>query len=417
MGKAKQIHNANKEITLRNYEQSLNRFYSQQYQNQTDKGLRDEQARETFRQNMQIREIREDARLEAYERSEQSFVDQLIFNQEAEKQALEGEEKVFNERILANAFETDQVNLNYKKQLIDSKFDFATAERGISDAVQSHETNKALISLDAEEQTIQAKGQRKSLRLRKQQARSDANTQEYRNRIEALKEEGASRARGRAGKTAQRALQSIKALSGVNSALIADQLTKSNRAIAIEKEIVDAQLGPNGLIERRKSLRTQRSRQQRDSTVRQLDAQKSQVAQALGISTEQFNMSREQLGRSLLSAAESYEQRVDQIQQQRFAADLNAYAQRQLTPRVQPSIPKPFETRLPVLIKPPRPVKPVKSKNAGQVGQNTNPVLQGISGVAGVVAAAAPLAGPAAPVVAAAAAGVGVVSNLLDKIF
>ena len=86
-------------------------------------------------------------------------------------------------------------------------------------------------------------------------------------------------------------------------------------------------------------------------------------------------MTREQLGRSLLSAADAYEKRVDQIQQQKFAADMAAYAQRQLSPRVQPPIPRPFETKIPVAIKPPKPVKPVKAKNLGQMSQNTNPVL------------------------------------------
>ena len=88
MSKAKKIYNANKEIALRNYEQSLNTYYSKQYQNKVDKQLRDDQAKDNYRLNMQIREQRDDAKLEAFEQSEKNFVDQLIYNQEAEKQAL-----------------------------------------------------------------------------------------------------------------------------------------------------------------------------------------------------------------------------------------------------------------------------------------------------------------------------------------
>lgn len=418
MGKETKIYNANKEIALRNYEQSLNTYYSKQYQNKVDKELRDEQAKDTYRTNMQIREQREDAKLEAFEQSEKNFVDQLIYNQEAEKQALEGEEKVFNERILANAFETDETNLAYRKQIIDSKFEYNTAERGIKDAVSDFKVNRALINLGVEQQTVQARGQKKSLKLRKEQAQAESNTQQYKNRLQALQEEGVVRSRGRAGKTAERSLQSIQALSGVNSALIADQLTKSKRTINIEQRIVQKQLGKKGFIQKESRLRTQQAKQQKQRNVRNLRAQQNQVATALGITTEQFNMTREQLGRSLLSAADAYEKNVDKIQQQKFAADLSAYAQRQLSPRVSPEIPKPYETKLPVAVKPPKPVKPVKAKGVGVSAQNTNPVLQGISGTAGVVAAvAAPMSGPAAPVVAGVASAISLGANLLDKLF
>ena len=417
MSKEKKIYNANKEIALRNYEQSLNTYYSKQYQNKVDKELRDEQAKVNYQTNMQIREQREDAKLEAFEQSERNFVDQLVFNQEAEKQALEGEEKVFNERILANAFETDETNLAYRKQIIDSKFEYNTAERGIKDAVSDLKVNRALINLGVEQQTVQARGQKKSLKLRKEQAQAESNTQQYKNRLQALQDEGVVRSRGRAGKTAERSLQSIQALSGVNSALIADQLTKSKRTINIEQRIVQKQLGKKGFIQKESRLRKQQAKQQKQRNVRNLRAQQDQVATALGITTEQFNMTRERLGRSLLSAADAYEKNVDKIQQQKFAADLNAYAQRQLSPRVSPEIPKPFETRIPVAVKPPKPVKPVKAKGVGVSAQNTNPVLQGISGAAGVVAAAAPLFGPAAPGVAAGAGAVSFGASLLDKLF
>ena len=414
MSSTKKIYKANKQTALTNYEGSLNRFYSAQYQNKVDKELRDKQAKDTYKLNMQIRDQRENAKLEAFEKSEERFVDQLIFNQKAEQEALEGEEKVFNERILANAFETDEANLAYQKQIIDSRYGYDAAERGISDAVASNITNKALISLGAEQDTAQAKGQKKSLKLRQEEARAETNTQQYQNRLRSLQEEGVSRARGRAGKTAQRSLQSIKALAGVNSALIADRLTKSEQAIAIDKEIVDAQLGEKGYIERGKQLRTAQSEQRKTSTVATLKAQQDQVAKSLGITTEQFNMTREQLGRSLLSAADSYEKRVSSIKQQKFAADMQAYAQRQLQPRVQPPIPKPFETKQPLAIKPPRPVKPVWSKYSGSMSQDTNPVMQGISGVAGTVASVAAVI-PGGQTVAGIAAGVGFAANLADR--
>ena len=191
-------------------------------------------------------------------------------------------------------------------------------------------------------------------------------------------------------------------------------MTKSEQAIEIDREIVNAQLGEEGYIQRGRKLREKQSEQRKTSTVDNLKAQQDQVATSLGITTEQFNMTREQLGRSLLSAADSYEKRVSSIKQQKFASDMQAYAQRQLQPRVQPAIPKPFETKQPLAIKPPRPVKPVWSKYSGTMSQDTNPVLQGISGLAGTVASVAAVV-PGGQVTAGVAAGISFGAQLLDQ--
>ena len=419
MGKAKKIYKANKAQALTNYEVSLNQFYSQQFQNQVNKDLKDAAAKDQYKLNMRIRDQREEAKLEAFERSEKRFIDQLIFNEEAERIALAGEDRVLQERILATAFQTDELNLQYQKQLIDSKFNYDEAERGITNAVADFDIEKEFIELEFDTQKQQVDSSRKKLNLREQQNQADANTQQYENRLNRIRNEGQVRAAGRRGASAQRALQSVKALSGVNSALIADRLTKSQQAVEIEREILDAQSakdGVSGFIGRRKTSQIKRATERKRQVTTSLRKRQDEVAKALGITEEQFSMNREQLGRSLLSAGESYEIRLSKIKRDRFAADLNAYASRQLVPKVQPEIPKPFKTPVPVNIKPPRPVKPVKTPTAAQLQGNTNPVLQGISGAAGSVAAIAGVI-PGGQAVAGVAGAISFGASLLDRIF
>ena len=420
MGKAKKIYRANKAQALTNYEVSLNQFYSQQYQNKVNKDLKDANAKDQYKLNMRIRDQREEAKLEAFERSEKRFIDQLIFNEQAERIALEGEDRVFQERILATAFQTDELNLEYQKQVIDSKYNYNEAERGIANAVTDFEIDRDLIELDFDKQKSEVSSTGKKLDLREQENRADANVQQYENRLNRIRNEGQVRAAGRRGASAQRALQSVKALSGVNAALIADRLTKSEKAIEIERDILDAQYskeGDGGFISRSKQLQTRRATARKTQTTESLKKRQDQVAKALGITSEQFSMNRQQLGRSLLSAGEAYEQRLKKIKRDRFAADLNAYASRQLVPKVQPEIPKPFETPVPVNIRPPRPVKPVKAPGVGQIQSNANPVLQGISGAAGTVAAVAGMFGPAGAPVAGVAGAISFGASLLDRIF
>ena len=420
MGKAKKIYKANKAQALTNYEVSLNQFYSQQFQNKVNKDLKDAAAKDQFKLNMRIRDQREEAKLEAFEKSEKRFIDQLIFNEEAERIALAGEDRVLQERILATAFQTDELNLQYQKQLIDSKYNYDEAERGITNAVADFDIEKEFIELEFDTQKQQVDSSRKKLNLREQQNQADANTQQYENRLNRIRNEGQVRAAGRRGASAQRTLQSVKALSGVNSALIADRLTKSQQAVEIEREILDAQSskdGVSGFIGRRKSSQISRATERKRQVTTSLRKRQDEVAKALGITEEQFSMNREQLGRSLLSAGESYELRLSKIKRDRFAADLNAYASRQLVPKVQPEIPAPFKTPIPVNVRPPRPVKPVKTPVAGQVQASGNPVLQGISGAAGSVAAVASLFGPAGAPVAGAAGVISFGANLINDIF
>ena len=416
---SKKIYNANKEQRLTSYAVSLNQFYSQKFQNKVDKDLQDQKAQDQYIANMRIRDQREEAKLEAFEKSEQRFVDQMVFNEQAEKIALQGETKVFEERILQTAFQTDELNLQYQKQVVDSKYSYNEADRAIANAVTDFETEEDLINLEFGQQSSQNRAQRKGLNIKESQNQSNANIQQYENRLKRIRQEGEVRAVGRRGNSAQRAIQSIGALSGVNASLIADRLTKDQSSIAVERELLDAQLnesGTSGFIRRSQQLKTRRASERKTQTTANLKARQDRVAQALGISTEQFNMNREQLGRSLLSAGESYEVRLQKIKRDRFAADLNAYAARQLDPKISPEIPAPFETPVPVLIRPPRPVKPVQTKNAALESGNTNPVLQGISGVSSTIGDIASLIPPLAPIAPfAKAVSFGV--DLLDNIF
>ena len=422
MSKAKQIYRANKQIALRNYEQSLNRFYSQQYQNKVDKELRDESAKDQYRQNMQIREQREEAKLEAFEQSERTFVDQLIYNEKAEQEALAGEEKVFNERLLATSFEADEANLGFQRQVMQSKFEYDNIGQKIGDALTNFNAAKGLLNEQYKQEKAQVENRKDILKAQRTQIKANEATEQYKNRIQSLRDEGVSRARGRRGRTAERSLQSIQALAGVNSKLIADRLTKSEIIIDKEQEILDKQLGLSrghqagkGFLESIKDYRQTIEKNRKTQQTNLLTRQENLVSESLGITTKQFEMTREQLGKSLLSAAETYENRVSKIQQKKFAADLSAYARRQLEPRVSPEIPEPFETRLPIAIKPPKPVKPVQSPTGGMMQQDMNPVAQGIAGVAGTVSAIGFATGN--PVVGGIAAGVGILATTLDKIF
>lgn len=416
--KTTKIHRFNKAAAQAQYEATLNDFYSRQYSNQVKKNLVDEQAKDTYKQNMRIRDQRENAKLEAYEKSENSFVEQLVFNEQAAKIAREGEERVFNERILAAAFKSDELNIGFDKQVIDSKFQYDQQELNIANAITDFKTDKALVNLQLSKTKSDTRFALEQNEQKLANTRAAAGTEEYQNRIRKLQQTGQVRAQGRQGVSAQRALQSITALSGVNTALLADQLTRSELSINTEREILKATYNKDtnkGFAVREAKLSKRKAKDRKKQTITSAENNKKFVADTLGISQEQFNMSREQLGNSLLSAADSYELRLKKINRDKYAKDLQTYAQRQLKPRVSPELPKPFESELPISVKPPRPIKP-----AHGMGGSTQPqapssgvgsLISTIATSGAAIGVAAGVLGPLAPPIAAAVGGLAMIGE------
>lgn len=412
----KKIKQFNTAVAQKQYETNLNNFYSQEFQNKVKKDLTDSQAKDTWKRNMQIRDIQENAKLEAFEKSEQTFVDQLIFNEQAAKVAREGEDRVFQERILETAFQTDELNLQFEKQVTQSKFEYGSQEQNIKNAITDFETNQALIDLQTDKSKSDVEFGLKQADQKESDARADSNIKRNQNRIRTLQDTGQARAQGRRGNSAAKALQSITALSGVNSALIADQLTRSELSINTDREILKATYdkdNQSGFALRQQQVSTRQASDRKTQTVASANRTKDFVAETLGMSEEQFNMSREQLGNSLLSAADTYEANLKKVNRQKFASDLQTYANRQLKPRVAMPYPKPFESELPINIQPPRPVEPVRG--AGASAQATGSSAAGIiTGVAGTVATVAAAFGPAGAPVAAGAAIIGGIASIFS---
>ena len=178
----KKMRQFNRAVAQKQYETNLNNFYSQEFQNKVKKDLTDSQAKDTWKRNMQIRDIQENAKLEAYEKSEKTFVDQLVFNEEAAKVAREGEQRVFQERILETAFQTDELNLQFEQQVTKSKFDYDQQDQNIKNAITDFETNQALIDLQTDKSKSDVNFSLKQADQKEANARADSNIKQNQTR-------------------------------------------------------------------------------------------------------------------------------------------------------------------------------------------------------------------------------------------
>ena len=141
---------------------------------------------------------------------------------------------------------------------------------------------------------------------------------------------------------------------------------------------------------------------------------KDQIAETLGIDTEEFELSKEKLAESIMSAGEAAKIQLEDIENKAFEAQTQSYAQRMLKPRFAPALPAPFKTPKTEYIKPLPPIYQTKGSLKAGIGGSARPQQSStLSTVLGIGSAVAGIAAPftgglAAPI----SAGLGFLSQL-----
>ena len=182
--------------------------------------------------------------------------------------------------------------------------------------------------------------------------------------------------------------------------------TKAGSYTAASARAAGGRLGLNLTGERKKS----------DNTKKGFKREQDYISESLGITSEEFDMSREKLAESLQSASASAELKLKNIETKKFEAQGQAYAQKMVRPRFGDAQPVPFKTPLSEYVMPqPAPETPMMN---GNMGRGVTRPSSGASTALGIgssalgVGAAIAGTGPAAPFLAAGAGILGGLSKL-----
>lgn len=280
--------------------------------------------------------------------------------------------------------------------------------------------------------------------------------------LENIKARGAVRARGQQGKSVQRAVKTSVALEGINQQTLSDnlyysqstmdsqrkqlgfqkktqksqrkQIRNKKRSVGNKKKLIKANKradlgtgkfkinkgGKYSAVKARKKggrLGLQLSSSKKTSKLEKkgLKAEQDYISKSLGITSEEFNMSREKLAESLQSAGANATLKLKNITTKEFEAKGQAYAQKMVAPRFGDSQPVPFKTpRTEYVMPQPAPKTPMMS---GSMGRGMNRPASGASTALGigssVLGVAAAIPGPHTPF---AAAGAGILAGI-SKLF
>ena len=379
------------------------------------------QAREQYINQMKQRDIQMNAQLKAYKESQQLVANQLKFNEAGADRALSDAQTVLGDRLTQVDFQSEGIDLQQQEQTLNTATALAQADVAEFQALQqktltdaeadrNFATANTAAQLEFEQQTTAAQFQL-------QQQRDATAFQQQQVKLESIASRGSARALGRRGVSAGRTEQSILALAGINTAQLSQSLLRFET-----EETKQAGLRQRGLAvtqqRARDTQRTAKTRAQASLNIAEAEAgiARGRAEEIQTIADARFNMNRRELGETMISALNGYEQSKEQIFLDKFKADSQAYASRMAEPQFADAPKEPFKLPELKFVTPPLPLEVPQGQPAPQPKQQKTSVFGKILQIGGMVLAAGAaiptgggsmLFGPVASALAPVATGLG----------
>ena len=333
------------------------------------------QAKETFRNQMRMRDVQMNAQLEAYRQNQQFVANQLAFNQQGANRALRDARTVFNERSKQVGFQEEELGLRRQEQAISTASQLEQLRISDFESEQSRRLRDSAANLQQRQATF-------GVEYEQEQQEARAAFEQQNIEIQNIVNLGKRRATGQVGVSASRAEQTIMALAGLNTAQLNDSLNRFTERTEKQK----------GFITEQESLSNRESMSSSQIAKAKSSLEASRLSELEVVANNRFTMQREELGETLISALNGYEQSREQIFFDKFKADAQAYAQRMSEPSFADPPKEPFKIPKIEFVKPPVPIEVPKGQVPKQPQQKTSTfgkILQ-IGGLA-LAAAAIPM--------------------------
>ena len=286
----------------RNYEQTMlaNELKRRHIADVAD--YQDKSAAQQWDYAMNIREVKYNAQVAAYNKSEQLYGAQIGLNQRAASLAYDNAINVNKERQEQLAFSAAKSNLDWQKQRKDLQY----ARQGRQLAI---DRARKFTDLQKEEATLKNQANR---------AKAAFDSQDM--YVKRLQAEGKVGARGVAGRSAAKAYQSVVAEAGRAAAALADSVTRADSAYNLSMYGMDLDL----------------QYKQADFIVSE-----NKFHSDLDAVNQSYEIQKQAEAASKLSIMRAYDHAVSKVGHDQFAANVAADAKRMAKPSLMPAPPKP----------------------------------------------------------------------------
>ena len=289
----------------------------------------------------------EDANLRAYK--EAQLVQQYDTQNERREyeyknrvDAFNRSEDIFEQQINVNAFSSnlahEESNQFFLEQQISNEFQKEGLTRDLYQALDTTDFVKAELELNRHTSMRGAANKRREAEMQYQTSMKESSFSAQKNKIDQLQNEGKARSRG-SGRSAGKNIQSAMMMAGMQQAQIVENIADTKQRFKIASTAIN------------------------DSMMAELNSSVIQSGQAdniLKYKQQEHNQGLRELKASMDSARTNLKSSRLKINLDRQVADMRANANRMLEPTIGPEIPKPPALPPTIFLEPLQPVKPPK---------------------------------------------------------
>ena len=368
------------------YEAALDQYYTNKRNDETVADLKDQSARDQWSENEKIRQLKVLNATDQYDKSQKLYETTLDAIDLAARDAEERVRLGLDEQIAEFAFQYDDLERDMYKAAAQAGLQYDQKQQSLESARITDMTTQENIKLERKYKRKQYKEQLRQNNRDKKSNRADSQKAMFEETLKRIQATGAARARGQLGNSTKRAVSTAQALSGINQQQLEDNLyfsqsklqsqrntikaeqkftlgSKSDKATGFANLSIKAAARRGGSL----GLKAAESRKQSKTTKKGIKREQEYISEQLGITQEEFEMSREKLAESLSSAAAQSELKLKNIKTKEFEAQGQAYAAKMVKPRFGDAAPIPYKTPKTQFVLPkPAPKTPMMQGSMGR---------------------------------------------------
>jgi hypothetical protein len=324
---AKKIYEYDWEQTVRKYDYAQVQLGIEKENDVNLRAYKEAQLTQQYNAQNERREYEYKNRVDAFNRSEDIFQQQIGVNVVSSLMAQEEATRAFNEQQISNNFQKEGLARDLFSALDTTAFAKAEVQLNKQSSIQGAANKRR-------EAEFQYQSQRKELGFKSQQ-----------NMIEQLKAEGSARSRG-TGRSAAKNIQGAMMMAGMQQSQIVENIADSKQQFKIASTSINTSMM---------------------NDINNAELQTGQLDNSIMYKQQEYNQNLRELKASMDSARANLGATKMKINLDKQVADMRANADRMLEPSIGPEIPKPPALPPSIFLEPLKPIKPPKPvKNAAK---------------------------------------------------
>ena len=342
---AKKIYEYDWEQTVRKYDYAQVQLGIEKENDVNLRAYKEAQLTQQYNAQNERREYEYKNRVDAFNRSEDIFQQQIGVNVVSSLMAQEEATRAFNEQQISNNFQKEGLARDLFSALDTTAFAKAEVQLNKQSSIQGAANKRR-------EAEFQYQSQRKELGFKSQQ-----------NMIEQLKAEGSARSRG-TGRSAAKNIQGAMMMAGMQQAQIVENIADSKQQFKIASTSINTSMM---------------------NDINTAELQTGQLDNSIMYKQQEYNQNLRELKASMDSARANLGATKMKINLDKQVADMRANANRMLEPSIGPEIPKPPALPPSIFLEPLKPMRPPKPiKNAAKTQSAMTSFANALGSLSGV---------------------------------